>query len=427
VTPTLLACLTPPGRAALATLALFGPRAWDAARARFRLRSGAALPERPQPGRFWLGRVGGEVGDEAVLAVRQVEPVPWLEVHCHGGPEVIRFLTELFAAEGLQPVPWQDFLRHTEADLLRAAAAVALAEAPTTRTAAILLDQHEGAFAEALAAIEAALQRGEVPATAALLDELAARIPLGRHLTVPWRVTVAGAPNVGKSSLVNALAGYQRSIVAATPGTTRDVVTVRLAIDGWPVELADTAGLRSEAEELEGQGITQARAAAAGADLCLWLLDASTAPVWPGPEHGSQSRGTPAGADTPGCPEHGSQSRGTPEGIDRPGCHGSVSRAGEGNVRLVVNKIDLPPAWDLAEAGDAVRVSAQTGAGLAELCAALSRWLVPEPPAPGAAVPFTPALAEALEEARRQLVAGRAAEAQKALHSRYLGGTREQV
>src|SRR5206468_2220750 len=110
-----------------------------------------------------------------------------------------------------------------------------------------------------------------------------------------------GAPNVGKSSLVNALAGYQRSIVAPTPGTTRDVVATTLAIDGWPVELSDTAGLHGEGEQLERAGMARARAAAAAADLCVWVLDGSAAPVWLGPE------------------------------ITAP--------------LTVINKIDLPPAW----------------------------------------------------------------------------------
>jgi tRNA modification GTPase len=318
-----------------------------------------------------LGRVGEEVADEVVLAVKRVEPVPWLELHGHGGREVVRFLLELFQARGLQPCPWQEFLRHTTADGLRAAAALALTQAPTTRTAAILLDQYQGALAHALDAILAGLDRGEVETAAASVAELARLAPLGRHLTTPWRVVVAGAPNVGKSSLVNALAGYQRSVVAATPGTTRDVVTTRLAVDGWPVELADTAGLRAGAGSLEGQGILRARATAAAADLCLWVLDASTAPVWPDVE-----------ART---------------------------------VRLVVNKTDLPPAWDLATADPAPCVSAQTGAGLAELCGALGSWLVPDPPAAGAAVPFTERLCAGVGEAHHHLTGGRTAPARQAL------------
>ncbi len=185
--------------------------------------------------------------------------------------------------------------------------------------------------------------------------------PLGRRLTAPWRVVVAGPPNVGKSSLVNALAGYQRSIVTPTPGTTRDVVTTRLAIDGWPMELADTAGVCDATDALEAEGVRQARRTAAAADLCLWLLDVSTAPGWPQTEM---------------------------------------------TTRWIINKIDLPTAWDLAEAPGAVHVSARTGAGLPELCAALGRWLVPDPPPVGAAVPFTESLCAGVEEASRLLAVG---------------------
>jgi tRNA modification GTPase len=187
----------------------------------------------------------------------------------------------------------------------------------------------------------------------------------------PWRVTVAGAPNVGKSSLVNALAGYRRSVVSATPGTTRDVVTTLLALDGWPVELADTAGVRQGPGAVEAAGIEQAKAAAATADLCLWVLDATAPPVWP-------AFALPL-------------------------------------LRLVVNKVDLPAAWDLAEAGEALHVSATTGAGLPALCDAVAGWLVPTPLPPGAAVPFTPALCDRVETARRQLAAGAPGQAAETL------------
>ena len=98
---------------------------------------------------------------------------------------------------------------------------------------------------------------------------------LGLHLTTPWRVVLAGAPNVGKSSLMNAIAGYQRAIVSPTPGTTRDVVTVTTAIDGWPVQLADTAGLRETQDELESAGVALADAAIGEADLVIVVSDAS--------------------------------------------------------------------------------------------------------------------------------------------------------
>jgi tRNA modification GTPase len=368
--PTWVACLTPPGRAAIATVGLLGPRAWELARQHFQPRSGKPLPETPVARRFWLGKAG-EVGDEVVLAVKQTEPVLWLELHGHGGREVVRLLLEVFEHLGGTLCSWQEFLGHVGEDSLRCRAAVALAGATTTRTATILLDQYHGALGAALAQVVACLDGGDEAAAGELLAGLARQAPLGRHLTVPWRVVVAGAPNVGKSSLVNAVAGYQRSVVAPTPGTTRDVVSTRLAIGGWPVELIDTAGLRTEAGTLEGQGIDLARSEVAHADLCLWVLDASTAPVWP---------------DLPAS-----------------------------SLRLVINKIDLPPAWDPSQAATALRVSAQTGEGLSELCAALGRWLVPDHPGPGVPVPFTRELAREVEETHQLLIGGRRAEVRQRL------------
>jgi tRNA modification GTPase len=368
-TPTWLSCLTPPGQAALATLGLYGPRAWEALRGVFRPRSGGELPAVPIAGRFWLGRLGAEVTDEVVVAVKCVEPTPWLEIHGHGGREVVRFLLDLLCEQGLQICNWKDFLRKTSDDALSAVAAIALAHAATVRTAGILLDQQQGALGRALDAILAALDRADTATVEEGLTQLVRYAAVGQRLTQPWRVVVAGAPNVGKSSLVNALAGYQRSIVAATPGTTRDVVTTRIALDGWLIELADTAGLRTEAEELEEQGIRRAKATAAGADLVLWVLDASAPAVW--------------------------------------------SNEKIGTMQYIINKIDLPSVWEMEEKQNAVRVSAKTGEGLAELCAALVRRLVPDPPPSGAAVPFTPHLAGRIVEAQHVLSARDMAETRR--------------
>jgi tRNA modification GTPase len=93
------------------------------------------------------------------------------------------------------------------------------------------------------------------------------------HLVEPWRVVLAGPPNVGKSSLINALVGYRRSIVFDQPGTTRDVVTVATAIDGWPIELSDTAGLRASDDALESAGVELARRQLAAADCVVLVFD----------------------------------------------------------------------------------------------------------------------------------------------------------
>ena len=309
---TLLACLTPPGKAAIATIAVRGPHAWDVTRQLFTPAKGT-LPDQPIVGRCWFGRLG----DDVILAVKDVDSI---ELHCHGGIEVVRMIQELYEQHAVRVVPWQPFV--AEAKLLEL-----LTRAPTTRTASILLDQWSGAWQSA---------------DPHKRDRLRELIPLGRHLVEPWKVVIAGAPNVGKSSLMNALAGYTRSVVSPPPGPTRDVVTVQLAIDGWPITLTDTAGLRAGSSDLEQQGIKRARAVLRDADLRLWLVDGSTAPIWPD--------------DT-------------------------------GNWCIVINKTDLPAAWDPDEG---LLISARTQAGLPELCELISRRLVPQPPTPGEAVPCLP-------------------------------------
>jgi tRNA modification GTPase len=345
--------------------------------------SGKGLPLDPGTSHVWLGRLGEHgkgATDEVVVAVRQTAPLPWVELHCHGGIETVRWLTEILAARGCRACSWQEFEHATSANPWRPAVVEELVRASTLRTATILLDQYHGAFTDAIREIRTALDRKDRAEAERLLKELARYANVGRHLTTPWKVAVIGAPNVGKSSLVNALAGFQRSVVAATPGTTRDVVTTLIAVDGWLIELADTAGLREETEILEGQGIALARRAAASADLCLWVLDASVPPVWP------ETRGSRI------------EDRGSIQSKTMLDPQSSIL---DSRIRMVINKIDLPPAWDLGRASGALGVSALTRAGLGDLLEALSRWLVPDVPAAGAAVPFTPALAQGVEEASR--------------------------
>ena len=175
---------------------------------------------------------------------------------------------------------------------------------------------------------------------------------LGRHLVTPWKVVIAGPPNVGKSSLINALAGFQRSVVAPIPGTTRDVVRVQVSFDGWPVELCDTAGMRTGADELETEGIDRARVEYYRADLRIWVLDlAADLQQWP---------------DLDPAPEI-----------------------------VVGNKVDA--AGSVTVRSGLISVSATRGDGLAELIAAIVHKLVPIAPPPGAGIPFTPALCDAIE------------------------------
>ena len=214
-------------------------------------------------------------GEEIVVCRTRAERV---EIHCHGGDVAAAAIIASLVERGCQQIEWQQWVRASEPDAIAAAARIALARAPTARVASILCDQHAGALRAALDAIDAQIARGELTAARAGVDRLLARWELGRRLVEPWRVVLAGPPNVGKSSLINALVGYERAIVHSTPGTTRDVVSAATAFDGWPVELSDTAGLRSSVEPLETAGMGLARGAMQVADLVVLVRDASKSP-----------------------------------------------------------------------------------------------------------------------------------------------------
>lgn len=347
------ACLTPAGRSALATVAVAGPDAWNIATRFFRPRGVQSIPTAPVEGQFWLGSIGMDMVDEGILACLQPGRI---EFHLHGNPEVVRLLLEQLELQGIQICSWSEFQEKTSESVLRGSAQFALSQTVTLRTAAILLDQEQGAFENAWNSIQNLLHRGLHQEAKHQLNELARWIPLGLHLTTPWRVVIAGAPNVGKSSLVNGLAGYQRSLVSSIPGTTRDVVSTRLAIDGWPIELIDTAGIRIAEETLESQGIERAREAFDQADLILWIVDGSSPPIWP---HSFDPK----------------------------------------RYRFLRNKIDLPKAWHSENHQVDAELSTQSGEGIPGLCSLLARWLVPEIPPPGAAIPFTSQLAREVEHA----------------------------
>jgi tRNA modification GTPase len=161
-------------------------------------------------------------------------------------------------------------------------------------------------------------------------------------------VVLAGLPNVGKSSLINALVGYTRSVVYDQPGTTRDVVTAETALSGWPVQLADTAGIRDQADTLEAAGIARARAHFAEADCRVLVLDRSRPP-------------SPADIELLNV---------WPDAI------------------CVAHKSDLPDAWGETLPLGAVHVSSLTLSGLDAVAARIVERLVPETPAAEEAVPF---------------------------------------
>ncbi len=346
--------LTPAGRGAVSVVLVRGPGALEAASRCFTPTSGRPLSDMPLR-QIALGRWGGPQGEELIVCRPALDCV---EVHCHGGVAAVRGIVKQLVEQGCRHLPWQEWLTARSPDPICGAAAAALASAVTARTAAILLDQQLGALSAAVQEIVNAAGEQRWAAAAEGVKRLLACHDVGRHLTQPWLVVLAGRPNVGKSSLLNALAGFPRAIVAHTPGTTRDVVKLSTAIDGWPVQLADTAGLHQAGDELESAGIGLADEAMARADLLLFVSD------------------------------------GAAELQTRLGEIGTVASFPRRPARVleVLNKIDIlsPDKRSVADSLGAIQTSALTGEGIPQLIAAIGAALVPDPPAAGTAVPFAP-------------------------------------
>ena len=267
-----VALATPAGRGAIATILVSGEKSLAAVSPFFMPASGKEFSRIPLS-KIAFGRWSHDDGpaEELVVCRRSLEEI---EIHCHGGFAAAETIMKGLKSQGCEEVPWTELIPRFSPDPIAAAARIALADARTQRTAAILLDQYHGALRNAFLQIRALLNRHDWATAADSLRTLDRFATVGLHLTRPWRVVLAGPPNVGKSSLINAILGYERSIVFDQPGTTRDVVTASAVLDGWLVQLSDTAGLRSTTDAIESAGVARAESALVTADLVIFVLDA---------------------------------------------------------------------------------------------------------------------------------------------------------
>lgn len=350
---TIAAIATAPGSAGVGIVRVSGPAALEIADGAFR---GRRTPSRTRGGRFLFGQLvaqGGEVLDEGLCLVfrgpRSYTGEDVAELQTHGSPAVLARVLARVLELGARPARPGEFTLRAylsgRLDLAQAEAVLNLVNAGSEaarRQGALGLSGALGAriagvaadITRTLAAIQAMLDYPEegVPdedraaplaRAQAGLRTLLDTARAGQAATRGARLALIGRPNAGKSSLLNALLGYERSIVTPIPGTTRDYLEAGLELAGVPVTLVDTAGLRETADPVEAAGVRQAAALALQADLVLVLEDGH-APREPLP------REVPQGA----------------------------------RVIRLRTKADLDPAWDDPET---LAVSAVTGAGLPEV------------------------------------------------------------
>ncbi len=356
-TITIAAIATPPGRGGVGIVRVSGPKVRAIAEAV----AGELPPPRHASFRDFLDADGRVIDQGLVLyfpAPRSFTGEDVLELQGHGGPVVMDLLLRRVLGLGARLARPGEFSERAflndRLDLAQAEAVADLIDAETEAAARLATRSLQGEFSRRIQAlqeklvelrvyVEAALDfpeeeidflaDGQVQARLAAVIEAVAAVRAGaangRLLREGINLVIAGRPNAGKSSLLNALAGTEAAIVTAVPGTTRDVLRERIALDGVPVHLIDTAGLRETDDEVEREGVRRARAEIERADRVLWVYD--------------------AGAGRPDLDEILS---GLPSGVP---------------VTLVRNKVDLvgeAPALDEYQGLPQVALSARHGQGL---------------------------------------------------------------
>jgi tRNA modification GTPase len=362
-TDTIAAIATPPGRGGIGIVRVSGPRVPELAVALL----GELPPPRRAVHRTFRDAAGAPIDDG--LALYFAAPSSFtgehvLELHGHGGPVVMDLMLARVLELGARPARAGEFSERAflneRLDLAQAEAVADLIDAGSAAAARAAARSLTGEFSKRVLDLQAALVElrtyveaaidfpdeelellseaaigGRVDALLAQCESLERGAKQGRLLHEGLVVVIAGRPNAGKSSLLNALAGHDAAIVTPIPGTTRDVLRERIQIDGLPLTVLDTAGLRDSPDVVEAEGIRRAREQMSNADRILYVVDAADPSAVAGID-----------ADLQALPR-------------------------DVAVTIVLNKCDL--AGGSNAIGDRMRVSALTREGLDELREHLKR------------------------------------------------------
>lgn len=302
---TIAAVITAPGRAAVGIIRVSGPEAVEMAAACYEGRADLLTAPSHTIHYGWVQENGRRIDEALFLLMRA--PASYtgedvVEIQCHGGTVSTQEILRLLLRQGARLAEAGEFTKRAfingKLDLTRAEAVMDIVDAESDAALAQAVAQKSGVLEariraareqvlELVAFIQADLDYPEDDIERLSDDELATRVEAvradlaaliataqrGRIYREGIKMVIMGAPNVGKSSLLNALLGRDRAIVTDIAGTTRDVVTEHLTIHGVPVEILDTAGIRATDDAIEAIGVERGRAAAHEADLVLYVID----------------------------------------------------------------------------------------------------------------------------------------------------------
>jgi tRNA modification GTPase len=308
---TIVAISTPPGEGGIGIVRLSGARAVEIAEKIF-ISAKGKRPSRARSHSILYGAVvdpeSGRQIDEVLLSVMRAPQTYTLEdiveINCHGGSFPLRRVLEVVLREGARLAEPGEYTRRAflngRIDLSQAEAVLDLIRAKSEEAERAAMEQLKGGLSEKikiqldavtgiLAQIEAWIDFPEEELGSETKEDLTKRMEeIGEELAVlsktyeegrlvreGLKTAIVGRPNVGKSSLLNALLGEERAIVTDTPGTTRDVVSEYISIGGYALKIMDTAGIRASHEMAEKEGVRRSLSAMEGADLVICVLDGS--------------------------------------------------------------------------------------------------------------------------------------------------------
>jgi tRNA modification GTPase len=304
---TICAVSTPPGDGGIAIIRVSGPRALEVAAAVFRAKSGKGIADVLSHSLHYGNIVDPSTGETLVSVMRA--PASYtredvVEINCHGGPLPLWRTMRLLVSAGARRAEPGEFSKRAflngRIDLAQAEAVMDIIRARTELGHRAAQEQLSGGLSREIAelrerligvtaGVEAGVDfpdedietptgrplEGELAAVAEIIGRMLEGARFGRLLREGFAAAIVGRPNVGKSSLLNALLRQDRAIVTEVPGTTRDVLEEYLNIGGLPLRVLDTAGIRHTGDVVEKEGVRRSLAAIASADIVLIVLDGS--------------------------------------------------------------------------------------------------------------------------------------------------------